>query len=119
MPWYAYLLAPAAFLFQGITAARNFLFDRGLIPSQKSPIQTLVVGNVSVGGTGKTPWVEFLVRKLRGEVVVGTLSRGYGRKAQGFIQVLLRVRQLRWAMSLCNFTPNSRKKSQYLLGRIE
>lgn len=88
MPWYAYLLAPAAFLFQGITAARNFLFDRGLIPSQKSPIQTLVVGNVSVGGTGKTPWVEFLVRKLRGEVVVGTLSRGYGRKTQGFIQVL-------------------------------
>ena len=64
MPWYAYLLAPAAFLFQGITAARNFLFDRGLIRSQKSPIPTLVVGNLSVGGTGKTPWVEFLVRQL-------------------------------------------------------
>ena len=63
MPWYAYLLAPAAFLFHGITAARNFLFDRGLIRSQKSPIPTLVVGNLSVGGTGKTPWVEFLVRK--------------------------------------------------------
>ena len=88
MPWYAYLLAPAAFLFQGITAARNFLFDRGLIRSQKSPIPTLVVGNLSVGGTGKTPWVEFLVRKLRDEVAVGTLSRGYGRKTQGFIQVL-------------------------------
>ena len=88
MPWYAYLLAPAAFLFHGITAARNFLFDRGLIRSQKSPIPTLVVGNLSVGGTGKTPWVEFLVRKLRDEVAVGTLSRGYGRKTQGFIQVL-------------------------------
>jgi len=62
MPWYAYLLAPAAFLFQGITAARNFLFDRGLIRSQKSPIPTLVVGNLSVGGTGKTPWVEYLVQ---------------------------------------------------------
>jgi tetraacyldisaccharide 4'-kinase len=88
MPWYAYLLAPAAFLFHGITAARNFLFDRGLIRSQKSPIPTLVVGNLSVGGTGKTPWVEFLVRKLRDEVALGTLSRGYGRKTQGFIQVL-------------------------------
>ena len=88
MPWYAYLLAPAAFLFHGITAARNFLFDRGLIPSQKSPVPTLVVGNLSVGGTGKTPWVEFLVRKLRDEVAVGTLSRGYGRKTKGFIQVL-------------------------------
>ncbi len=88
MPWYAYLLAPAAFLFHGITAARNFLFDRGLIRSQKSPVPTLVVGNLSVGGTGKTPWVEFLVRKLRDEVAVGTLSRGYGRKTQGFIQLL-------------------------------
>ncbi len=88
MPWYAYLLAPAAFLFHGITAARNFLFDRGLIRSQKSPIPTLVVGNLSVGGTGKTPWVEFLVRKLRDEVAVGTLSRGYGRNTKGFIQLL-------------------------------
>jgi tetraacyldisaccharide 4'-kinase len=88
MPWYAYLLAPAAFLFHGITAARNFLFDRGLIRSQKSPIPTLIVGNLSVGGTGKTPWVEFLVRKLRNEVAVGTLSRGYGRSTKGFIQLL-------------------------------
>ena len=88
MPWYAYLLAPAAFLFHGITAARNMLFDRGLIGSQKSPIPTLVVGNLSVGGTGKTPWVEFLVRKLRDEVTVGTLSRGYGRSTKGFIQLL-------------------------------
>ena len=88
MPWYAYLLAPAAFLFHGITAARNFLFDRGLIRNQKSPIPTLVVGNLSVGGTGKTPWVEFLARKLRNEVAVGTLSRGYGRNTKGFIQVL-------------------------------
>ena len=88
MPWYAYLLAPAAFLFHGITAARTFLFDRGLIRSQKSPIPTLVVGNLSVGGTGKTPWVEFLVRKLRDEVALGTLSRGYGRSTKGFIQLL-------------------------------
>ncbi|MCM0042954.1 MAG: tetraacyldisaccharide 4'-kinase [Algoriphagus sp.] len=88
MPWYAYLFAPAAFLFHGITAARNMLFDRGLIPSQKSPIRTLVVGNLSVGGTGKTPWVEFLVRKLRDEVALGTLSRGYGRSTKGFISLV-------------------------------
>jgi tetraacyldisaccharide 4'-kinase len=88
MPWYAYLLAPAAFLFHGITAVRNSLFDRGLIRSQKSPIPTLVVGNLSVGGTGKTPFVEFLVHKLRNEVKLGTLSRGYGRKTIGFCQVL-------------------------------
>ncbi len=88
MPWYAYLLAPAAFLFQGITSVRNFLFDRGLIRSHKSPIPALVVGNLSVGGTGKTPWVEFLVRQLRDQVKLATLSRGYGRKTTGFLQVL-------------------------------
>jgi len=48
----------------------------------------LVVGNLSVGGTGKTPFVEFLVRKLRDEVAVGTLSRGYGRSSKGFIQLV-------------------------------
>ncbi len=88
MPWYAYLLAPAAFLFKGITSVRNFLFDRGLLKSQKSPIPTLVVGNLSVGGTGKTPWVEFLVRQIQDEVKLGTLSRGYGRNTTGFRQVL-------------------------------
>ncbi len=88
MPWYAYLLAPAAFLFKGITSVRNFLFDRGLLKSQKSPIPTLVVGNLSVGGTGKTPWVEFLVRQLQDEVKLGTLSRGYRRNTTGFRQVL-------------------------------
>jgi tetraacyldisaccharide 4'-kinase len=87
MPWYAYLLAPAAFLFQGITAARNFLYDRGLLQSQKAPMPTLVVGNLSVGGTGKTPWVAFLVELLRQERLLGTLSRGYGRKTTGFLQV--------------------------------
>ena len=87
MPWYAYLLAPAAFLFHGITAARNFLFDRGLLQSQKAPIPTLVVGNLSVGGTGKTPWVAFLVELLHQERFLGTLSRGYGRKTKGFLQV--------------------------------
>jgi tetraacyldisaccharide 4'-kinase len=87
MPWYAYLLAPAAFLFQGITAVRNFLYDRGLLQSQKAPIPTLVVGNLSVGGTGKTPWVVFLVELLHQEQLLGTLSRGYGRKTKGFLQV--------------------------------
>ena len=85
MPWYAYLLAPAAFLFHGITAARNFLYDRGLLQSQKAPMPTLVVGNLSVGGTGKTPWVAFLVELLHQERLLGTLSRGYGRKTTGFL----------------------------------
>ncbi|GMQ23402.1 tetraacyldisaccharide 4'-kinase [Algoriphagus sp. oki45] len=86
MPWYAFLLAPFALIFLGITTARNFLYDRGWLKSIRSPIPTIVVGNLSVGGTGKTPMVEFLVNAFRKEKKLATLSRGYGRKSTGFFQ---------------------------------
>lgn len=86
MPWYAYLLAPFALIFGVITAIRNFLFDRSWIKSYGSSIPTLVVGNLSVGGTGKTPMVEFMVRVFKEEIKLATLSRGYGRKTKGFLQ---------------------------------
>jgi tetraacyldisaccharide 4'-kinase len=87
MPWYAFLLAPFALIFQVITSIRNFLFDKGILNSYESPLPTLVVGNLSVGGTGKTPMVEFLLRNLRKELKLSSLSRGYGRKTKGFLQV--------------------------------
>ncbi|GMQ27784.1 tetraacyldisaccharide 4'-kinase [Algoriphagus confluentis] len=86
MPWYAFLLAPFALIFLGITTARNFLYDRGWLKSYRSPIPTIVVGNLSVGGTGKTPMVEFLVNAFHKEKKLATLSRGYGRKSTGFFQ---------------------------------
>ncbi|MDP2043192.1 MAG: tetraacyldisaccharide 4'-kinase [Algoriphagus sp.] len=86
MPWYAFLFAPFALIFRGITEIRNFLYDRQILKSFKSPIPTLIVGNLSVGGTGKTPMVEFLIKNLRDEVKLASLSRGYGRKTKGFIQ---------------------------------
>lgn len=86
MPWYAFLFAPFALMFRGITELRNFLYDRQILQSFKSPIPTLIVGNLSVGGTGKTPMVEFLVENLREEFNLAILSRGYGRKTKGFIQ---------------------------------
>lgn len=86
MPWYSVFLLPFSFLFRLITACRNLLFERGILKSFKSPIPTLVVGNLSVGGTGKTPMVEFLIKNLRSEVFLAALSRGYGRKTKGFIQ---------------------------------
>jgi tetraacyldisaccharide 4'-kinase len=86
MPWYAYLLAPFALIFWVITSLRNFLFDQKILKSHRSPIPTLIVGNLSVGGTGKTPMVEFLIRNLRTELEVVSLSRGYGRKTKGFFQ---------------------------------
>jgi tetraacyldisaccharide 4'-kinase len=86
MPWYAFLLAPFAVLFRLVTGARNFLFDVGLLKSQKSAIPTLVVGNLSVGGTGKTPHVEFFINQFQNDWRLAALSRGYGRKTKGFLQ---------------------------------
>jgi tetraacyldisaccharide 4'-kinase len=86
MPWYAFLFAPFALIYWGITVIRNYLFDRQLLKSFKSPTPTLIVGNLSVGGTGKTPMVEFLIKNLTEEFQLAILSRGYGRKTKGFIQ---------------------------------
>lgn len=86
MPWYAVALFPFSILYRWITSVRNFLYDRGIWKSYSSPIPTLVVGNLSVGGTGKTPMVEFFVRHLSSEIPLATLSRGYGRKTKGFLQ---------------------------------
>ena len=86
MPWYAFLLAPFALIFRIITGIRNWLFDRQVLKSSKSPIPTLVVGNLSVGGTGKTPMVEFLIRNLGADLRIASLSRGYGRKTRGFLE---------------------------------
>lgn len=86
MPWYSFLLAPFALIFRIITGIRNFLFEQGVFKSHQSSIPTLVVGNLSVGGTGKTPMVEFLIRNLRSDYHLVSLSRGYGRKTKGFLR---------------------------------
>lgn len=86
MPWYAFLLYPFALLYALTTSLRNYLFDGGWKKSTKSPLPTIIIGNLSVGGTGKTPMVEYLIRLLKEKYPVGTLSRGYGRKTKGFIR---------------------------------
>jgi tetraacyldisaccharide 4'-kinase len=85
MHWYSFLFAPFALIFRLITAVRNYLYDHSILRSFQSPIPTLIVGNLSVGGTGKTPMVEFLIRNFREEFLLTSLSRGYGRKTEGFI----------------------------------
>ncbi|REG88332.1 tetraacyldisaccharide 4'-kinase [Algoriphagus antarcticus] len=86
MRWYAFLLYPIALLYDLVTRLRNWFFDLGWLKSVSSPIPSIVVGNLSVGGTGKTPMVEFLIRMLRKEKQLATLSRGYGRKTKGFLE---------------------------------
>ncbi len=79
-----FLLFPFAVLYDAITALRNSLFDRGYKPATRFDIPVISVGNLAVGGTGKTPMVEYLIRLLQPNYKLAILSRGYGRKTKGF-----------------------------------
>lgn len=81
-----FLLLPFSLLYAAVMAVRNWMFDRGLLSSSSAPISTICVGNLSVGGTGKTPHTEYLLRLLQGAGWrSGMLSRGYGRRRKGYI----------------------------------
>ena len=79
------LLFPFAILYGFITSLRNYLYDKGILKSYSFDIPVIAVGNLSVGGTGKTPQIEYLIRMLSPNYKVATLSRGYKRKSEGFI----------------------------------
>lgn len=79
------LLFPFAVLYGFITSIRNFLFDKGILKSTSFNIPVIAVGNLSVGGTGKTPQIEYLIRLLSDKYKIATLSRGYKRKSEGFV----------------------------------
>ena len=80
-----FLLFPLAVLYDLITTIRNILFDVSVLKSTSFKIPIIVVGNLSVGGTGKTPQIEYLIRLLKEHHKVAVLSRGYKRKTKGFI----------------------------------
>lgn len=82
---FRYLFFPFAVLYGWITSVRNFLFDKGILKSHAFDVPVIVVGNLSVGGTGKTPQIEYLIRLLSPNYKLATLSRGYKRKSTGFI----------------------------------
>ena len=78
-------LFPFAILYGFIIGIRNFLFDKGILKSYSFEIPIIAVGNLSTGGTGKTPQIEYLIRLLSPKYKVATLSRGYKRQSKGFI----------------------------------
>ncbi|RNI30749.1 tetraacyldisaccharide 4'-kinase [Rufibacter latericius] len=84
MPALRYLLYPFALLYGGIMRLRNRLYDLEVFQVYKAPIPVICVGNLSVGGTGKTPQVEYLARLLQSHKVA-VLSRGYKRTTKGFV----------------------------------
>lgn len=79
------ILFPFALLYGLITSLRNYLFDIKVLKSTKFKTPIIVVGNLSVGGTGKTPQIEYLIRLLQNHYKVAVLSRGYKRKSKGFV----------------------------------
>lgn len=85
MNFLKFLLMPFSVVYWAATSFRNYLYDTGRRKSFHFETRTICVGNLAVGGTGKTPMVEYLVNLLNNTYVVAILSRGYGRKSKGFI----------------------------------
>lgn len=79
------ILWPFALVYGFITCLRNFLYNKQYLKSEKYNFPVIVVGNLSVGGTGKTPQIEYLIRLLQNNLNVAVLSRGYKRKSKGFL----------------------------------
>ncbi|MGH1385603.1 tetraacyldisaccharide 4'-kinase [Kordia sp.] len=79
------LLLPFSFVYGTIVFVRNWMFDKGYLKSTSYNFPVICVGNLSVGGTGKSPMIEYLIRLLKDDYKVATLSRGYKRKTKGFL----------------------------------
>ena len=78
------LLFPVSLVYGLGVMARNLAFDLGIMKSREFDMPVISVGNLAVGGSGKSPMTEYLVRLLKGKYKIATLSRGYGRKSRGF-----------------------------------
>jgi tetraacyldisaccharide 4'-kinase len=85
MIWLRKLLFPFSIVYHAVTALRNLCYNKHWFSSYTPPVKTIVVGNLSVGGTGKTPQIEYLIRLLSSQYQLATLSRGYKRESEGFI----------------------------------
>ncbi len=72
-------------IYGGITQLRNFLFDKNILHSQSFAMPIISIGNLAIGGTGKTPHTEFILKNLSNNYNVAILSRGYKRKTKGFV----------------------------------
>jgi len=79
------LLLPFALLYGVIVMLRNFLYNKKYLRSSEFNFPLICVGNLSVGGTGKSPMVEYLIQLLRPHFKIATVSRGYKRKTKGYV----------------------------------
>jgi len=79
------LLLPMSFFYGMVTATRNRLFEWGVLKQHEFNIPVICVGNIAVGGTGKTPHTEYLIAVLKDRFKIAMISRGYKRATKGFI----------------------------------
>lgn len=79
-----YWLLPLSWLYGLVVGIRNLMFEMGVLKSKSFPFPVICVGNLTVGGTGKTPHTEYLIRLLSPKRQVAVLSRGYKRKSKGY-----------------------------------
>ena len=79
------LLYPLSLVYGFITWLRNFLFNSGILQGKEFTLPVICIGNITVGGTGKTPHCEYIINLLKNNFRVAFLSRGYKRKTEGFI----------------------------------
>ena len=84
MKFLRFLLFPFAIIYDVVTTIRNFFFNVGVFKQTSFKTPIIVVGNLSVGGTGKTPMIEYLITLLKDNFKIATLSRGYKRETSGF-----------------------------------
>ncbi|WP_031529233.1 tetraacyldisaccharide 4'-kinase [Dyadobacter crusticola] len=83
--WLKAALIPFSWVYGLVTRLRNLLYDLGWFRSNKAPQMVISIGNLTVGGTGKTPVTEYLAQMLAASAPPAILSRGYGRKTRGFV----------------------------------
>lgn len=85
MDFWKVLLIPFACLYGFVIRIRHLLFNANVLKSESFPIPVIGIGNLSLGGTGKTPLVEYLIKMLSDKYKLAVLSRGYGRNTKGFL----------------------------------
>jgi len=79
--------SPFSLIYGGITEIRNLLYEKEIIRASEFDVPSVIVGNLSVGGSGKTPMIKYLAKHFGESKNVAVLSRGYGRKTRGFLEV--------------------------------
>jgi len=86
MKYLRLLLFPFSLIYGAVIWCRNRLYDLGVLHQTSFDLPVIVVGNLEIGGTGKSPMIEYLIRLLKVNYKIATLSRGYGRRTKGFLE---------------------------------